>query len=201
MEPAGKTSEEVKIPKLKLNGQNWKIYHAKVVEAAATDIMDLLGILAGWEPDDRSYDWECWDAILKWSFYTSVPISILCPIQKLNTVHEIFKFLVKCFHDPNPIVDPRVTSANNAKHDVHENSHAEPRESPVSENTATEWHVDAKRDEEDLSCTKDLTQGMEDPHTSREALAEGNSAESADGTSVLLTGTPHEMRNELQNSL
>ena len=32
--------------------------------------MDLLGVLAGWEPDDGSYDWECQDAILKWTFYT-----------------------------------------------------------------------------------------------------------------------------------
>ena len=42
---------------------------------------------------------------------------------------------------------------------------------------------------------------MEDPHASLETLVEGNSAESADGTLVLLTGTPHEMRNEPQDSL
>ena len=97
MEPTGKTSEEVKIPKLELNRQNWKIYCTKIVKAAATDIMDLLGVLAGWKPDDRSYNWECQDAILKWSFYTSVPISILHPIQKLDTAHKIFKYLMKCF--------------------------------------------------------------------------------------------------------
>ena len=62
---AGKTSEEVEVPKLTENGQNWKIYHTKIVKAAATDIMDLLGVLAGWEPDNGSYDWECRDAILK----------------------------------------------------------------------------------------------------------------------------------------
>ena len=119
MEPTGKTSEEVEIPKLELNGQNWKIHCAKVVEAAATDITDLLGVLAGWEPDDGNYDWECRDAILKWSFYTSVPISIICPIWKLNTVHEIFKYLMRRFRDPNPIVDPHATSTNEAKHGAH----------------------------------------------------------------------------------
>ena len=81
----GKTSEEVEIPKLAENGQNWKIYCAKIIEATATDITDLLGVLAGWQPDNGSYDWECLDAILKWTFYTSVPISILHPIRKLDT--------------------------------------------------------------------------------------------------------------------
>jgi len=47
MEPTGKTSEEVKVPKLTENGQNWKIYHVKVIEAAATDITEPLGVLAG----------------------------------------------------------------------------------------------------------------------------------------------------------
>ena len=42
---------------------------------------------------------------------------------------------------------------------------------------------------------------MEDPHASRETSAEGNSAESADGTLVLLTGTPRETQTEPQNSL
>ena len=170
-----------------------------------------MGVLAGWEPDNGSYDWECRDAILKWTFYTSVPISILRPIQKLDTAHEIFNYLAKCFHDSNPIVDPRATSANNAKRDMHENSHTELRESPVSDNTATEWHADAKRDEEDLPNTKDLpNRGMEhvdeenvrrkDLHTSTEASVTGTSAECADGTLVLLEGAPHETRNEPQNS-
>ena len=86
------------------------------------------------------------------------------------------------------------------------------RESPVSDDTATEWHVDAKRDEEDLPNTKDLpNRGMEhvdkenvrwkDLHTSTEASVTGTSTECADGTLVLLKGAPHEMRNEPQNSL
>ena len=154
----GKTSEEVEIPKLAENGRNWKIYHTKIIKAAAMDITDPLGVLAGWQPDDGSYNWECLDAILKWTFYTSVPISILCPIRKLNTAHEIFNYLAKCFRDSNPIVDPRMTSANDAKHDAHENLHTELRESPVSDNAATEWHASAEwNNEEDLSTTKDLS--------------------------------------------
>ena len=109
-------------------------------------------------------------------------------------------------------MDPRATSANNAKRDMHENSHTELRESPVSDNTATEWHADAKRDEEDLPNTKDLpNRGMEhvdeenvrrkDLHTSTEASVTGTSAECADGTLVLLKGALHETRNEPQNSL
>ena len=202
MEPTGKTSEEVEIPKLAENGQNWKIYRAKIIEATATDITKPLGVLAGWQLDNGSYDWECLDAILKWTFYTTVPISILRPIWKLNTAHEIFNYLAKRFHNPTPIVDPHATSANEAKRGTDENSNVQPKESPISENAATERHANAKLDEEDLSTTKDLsTRGMEDPHVSREASAEGNSAESADGTWVLLEGVPHEMQTELHSSL
>ena len=205
MEPTGKTSEEVEVPKLAENGRNWKIYCAKIIEAAATDITDPLGVLAGWQPDDGSYNWECLDAILKWTFYTTVPITILRPIWKLDTANEIFNYLAKRFRDPNPIVDPRTTSANDAKCDAHENLHTELRESPVSDDAATEWHANAKLDEEDLSNTQDVNGRnagcTEDPHASLETLAEGNSTESTDGTLVLLTGTPCETRNEPQNSL
>ena len=152
----GKTSEEVEIPKLAENRRNWNIYHAKIIEAAVTDITDPLGVLAGWQPDDGSYNWECLDAILKWTFYTSVPISILRPIRKLDITHKIFTYLAKRFHDSNPIVDPCVTSTNEAKRGMDENSHKEPKQSPVSENAATERHVNANRDEEDLLNTEDL---------------------------------------------
>ena len=207
----GKTSEEVKIPKLAENGRNWKIYHAKIIEAAATDITDPLGVLAGWQPDDGSYDWECLDAILKWTFYTSVPISILPPIRKLDTVHEIFKYLAKRFRDNEPIVDPRakksepsankVEQAGAATEDISADSKKQ-KESPMSKNAAMERHANTKRDEEDLPRTKDLsTRGTEDPRANLETSVEGNSAESADGTLVLLTGTPCETQNEPQNSL
>ena len=199
---ARKTSEEVEVPKLELNGRNWKIYRAKIIEAAATDITDPLGVLAGWQPDDGSYDWECLDAILKWTFYTTVPISILRPIRKLDTAHEIFNYLAKRFCDNNPIVDPRakksepsankVEQAGAATEDISADSEKR-KESPTSENAAMERHANTKWDEEDLPRTKDLsTRGTEDPCTNLETSAEGNSAESADGTLVLLTGTPRE---------
>ena len=198
MEPTG--SEEVKIPELAPNGRNWKIYRVKIIEAAATDITDPLGVLAGWQPDDGSYNWECLDAILKWTFYTTVPISILRPIRKLDTAHEVFNYLVKHFRDPNPIVDPRATSANEAKHGMDENSQAEQRESPMSENAATEWHADAETDEKDLPNTQDLPNrgtesvnswnvGREDLHTSAEASVTGRSTECIDMTKGVLHGT------------
>ena len=204
-----KTSEEVEVPKLAENGQNWKIYHTKIIEAAATDITDPLGVLAGWQPDDGSYNWECLDAILKWTFYTSVPITILRPIWKLDTTHEIFNYLAKHFCDNNPIVDPhakksepsanKVDGAGTAAEDI--SADLEKRKgSPTSESAAAETLASANRDKEDLSTTKDLTRGTEDPHVSLETLAE-DSAESADGTLVLLTGTPRKTQTEPQNSL
>ena len=157
MEPTG--SEEVKIPKLTPNGQNWKIYRAKVIEAAATDITNPLGVLAGWELDDGSHDWECRDAILKWSFYTTVPISILCPIRKLDTTHKVFKYLAKRFRDNDPI--PRANELQRVGTAVAAET---PENYPTSANAATEQHANAKLDEEDLSTTKNLsTQGTEDP--------------------------------------
>ena len=55
------TSEKVKISALALDGQNWKIFHAKLIEAAA--MQHVLGLLAGWEvePDnDESDEWDDW---------------------------------------------------------------------------------------------------------------------------------------------
>ena len=205
---AGKTSEEVEVPKLAENGRNWKIYRAKIVEAAATDITDLLGVLAGWEPDDGSYDWECWDAKLKWSFYTSVPISILHPIWKLDTVDQIFKYLAKRFHDSEPI--PR---ANEFQCAGTATAMETPEKSPTSADAATERHASAERNNEDLTTTKALTRGTEDvdngnigrtqdPHMSAEALAEGTSTKHAEMTPVMLKSVlPHEMQNRPQNSL
>ena len=103
-------------------------------------------------------------------------------------------------------------SANKAKRETRKNSNAEPRKSPVSENTAMERHANAKQDEEDLPNTQDLpNRGMEhvneenvtheDPHMSPEASVMGMSAECADGTLVLLESAPHETRNLPQDSL
>ena len=192
----GKTSEEVEIPKLAENGRNWKIYRAKIVEAAATDITDL----AGWEPDNGSYDWECWDAILKWTFYTSVPISILRPIQKLDTAHEIFKYLAKRFCDNNPI--PRANELQRAGTATVVEA---PDNCPTSADAATEWHAHAEWNTEDLSTTEDVNNGntgrTQDPRTNTEAPAEGTSTKCAEMTTVILKGVPHKMQNLLQDSL
>ena len=112
-------------------------------------------------------------------------------------------YLAKRFRDSNPIVDPRVTSANKAKRGTDENSHKEPKQSPVSENAAMERHANANRDKEDLLNTEDLpNRGTEhvdeenvrwkDLHTSTEASVTGTSTECADGTLVLLEGALHE---------
>ena len=213
MEPTGKTSEEVEVPKLAKNGQNWKIYRAKIIKAAATDITDPLGVLAGWQLDDGSYNWECLDVILKWTFYTSVPITILHPIRKLDTAHKIFNYLAKHFCDNNPIVDPctkNVKQASIAAEDISADVE-KPKESPTSKSTAAETLTSANRDEENLSTTKDLTRGTEDinsrntrcqdPRTSLEALAKVTSAKCTETTAVVLESAPHKMQNQPQNSL
>ncbi|KIM58353.1 hypothetical protein SCLCIDRAFT_28137, partial [Scleroderma citrinum Foug A] len=174
--------------------------------AAATDITDLLGVLAGWEPDDGSYDWECRDAILKWTFYTSVPISILRPIRKLDTADQIFKYLAKRFRDSEPI-----PHANEFQRAGTAAAAETPEKSPTSADAATERHASAERNNEDLTTTKALTRGTEDvdngnvgrqdPRTKAEASAQGTSAKCSETTTVVLKSTPHEMQTELQNSL
>ena len=205
---AGKTSEEVEVPKLAENGQNWKIYRVKIVKATVTDIMDLLGVLAGWEPDDGSYDWECRDAILKWTFYTSVPISILHPIWKLDTADQIFKYLAKRFCDSEPI--PRTNKFQRAGTAAVVEM---PEKSPTSENAAAETLVSANRDNNEDLSTKALTRGTQDVNDrnvgctkdlcmSLGASAQGTSAKHAETTPVMLKSVLlHEMQTKLQNSL
>ena len=97
----------VEIPALKLNGQNWKIYCAKILEDAAT--LDVLDVLAGWrtEPDDEdTNDWEDWyscDCSAKWLIYPILPPQLVTPIQELQTAHKIFVFLAHKFHDTDLI--------------------------------------------------------------------------------------------------
>ena len=111
------TSEKVKIPALALDGQNWKIFRVKLIEAAATQ--HVLGLLAGWEvePDNNESDeWDNWfgyDAIAKFLIYPTLPLELLRPIRKLRTVHEMFEFLAHHFHDHNPI--ERDAQMNKAK--------------------------------------------------------------------------------------
>ena len=63
----------VKIPKLTEDRQNWKIYHAKLLEVTAT--RGWLCKLAG-EPFDETYDWQGYDALLHKLFNYTVPINI-----------------------------------------------------------------------------------------------------------------------------
>jgi len=165
----------VKVPALTEDGQNWKIYRAKLLEHAATK--GWLNVLAG-KPDE---DWEGCNALLHELLHDTIPISIYIRLHR-NTMHQAFKHLAKRFRDCEPIADPRAkklaTCANEAKRHLS-------AEAPTSENAATERHAHAER--EDLPCTKDLTRGT--------------SAESANGTTVLLTGEPHETQNEPQDSL
>ena len=101
------SSEKVEIPTLALDGQNWKIFRAKLIEATATQ--QVLGLLAGWEvePDDEdSQEWDDWygyDAVAKFLIYPTLPLELLCPIRKLHTTHEMFEFLTHQFHDYDPI--------------------------------------------------------------------------------------------------
>lgn len=101
------SSEKVEIPALALDGQNWKIFCAKLIEATATQ--QVLGLLAGWEvePDDEdSQEWDDWygyDAVAKFLIYPTLPLELLHPIRKLHTAHEMFEFLAHQFHDYDPI--------------------------------------------------------------------------------------------------
>ena len=67
-------------------------------------------------------------------------------------MHEIFKYLMKRFHDNEPI-----PCANEFQCAGTATVAETPEKSPTSANTATEWHANAKLDEEDLSTTKDLS--------------------------------------------
>jgi len=192
----------VKIPALELDGQNWKIYRAKLLEHAATK--GWLDVLAG-ASDDGTSDWEGYNALLHELLHDTIPISIYIRLRR-NTAHQVFKYLTKRFRDREPIGDPRAkklaTCANEAKR--HPSA-----EAPTSENAATERHAHAER--EDLPCTKDLIRGTkdvndgnirrEDPRTSLEASAEGTSAERAEGPMAPCVAMPHETPNRPQNSL
>ena len=71
MEPTGKTSEEGRIPELTEDGQNWKIYHTKFLEVAATE--RLLSIIAGWESDNGSKDWAHRAEVARMLFLMTTP--------------------------------------------------------------------------------------------------------------------------------
>ena len=192
----------VKIPELAEDGQNWKIYHAKFLEVAAT--YDCFEVLAG-----RPYEGEDWDgcnALLCCTFMESVPPSIYFKIR-CRTAHENFKYLAKRFHDNDPIPCTNEVQCAGTATAVETSE-----KSPTSADAATEQHADAKLDEDDLSTTKALTQGTEDvdngnvrriqdPRMSSEDSAKGTSAKCKEMTSVVLKSMLHEMQDQLQDSL
>ena len=185
----------VKIPALELDGQNWKIYRAKLLEHAATK--GWLGVLAG-EPDN---DWEGCNDLLHELLHDTIHISIYIRLRR-NTAHQVFKYLAKRFRDHEPIVDPRAKKLATC---ANEDKRYPSAESPTSENAAT----GTEREDPPM---KDLTRGNEDvddrivgrkdlARTSLEASATGNSAESAETTPVVLESTPHETQKPPQDSL
>ena len=114
MGPTGKGSEENPIFELAEDGQNWKTYRAKYLEVAATKCS--LSIVAGWESDDGTKDWEHRAGVAQMLFLFTIPALLRCHIRQLRTAQEIFKYFTKLFGDSDPIEDPRakklVTSAN-----------------------------------------------------------------------------------------
>ena len=195
----------VKIPELAEDGQNWKIYRAKYLEVAATE--NLLSIVAGWESDNGSKDWDHRNRVARMLLYITLPPLLQSRIRLLENAREVFQYLAYYFLDAEPIADPRTKKLATC---TNEDKRHPSAESPTSENAATERLANAKRDEElDLPTkalnrgTKDVNDrnvGREDPRTSPEASAKGASAESA-GTLVLFESAPHETQNEPQNSL
>ena len=192
----------VKIPELAEDGQNWKIYHTKFLEVAAT--FNCLEVLAG-----RPYkgdDWDGCNALLCCTFMESVPPSIYFKIC-CRTAQENFKYLAKRFHDNDPIPHANELQCAGTAAAVEM-----PENYPMSANAATEWHANANSDEDDLSTTKDLTRGTEDvddrnvrcihdPRTSSEDSAKGTSAKCIKMTPVILESTPHETQDRPHSSL
>jgi len=190
----------VKIPELEEDGQNWKIYREKYLEVTATE--NLLSIVAGWESDNGSKDWDHRNRVARMLLYITLPPLLQSRIRLLENAQEVFRYLAYYFLDANPIVDPRAKKLATC---ANEDKRHPSAESSMSENAA----IGAER--EDLPM-KALTRGNEDvdngnvgrkdlARTSLEASATGTSAKSANGTFVLLTGEPHKTQNVPQNSL
>ena len=192
----------VKIPELAEDGQNWKIYCAKFLEVTAT--FDCLEVLAG-----RPYEGEDWDGcntLLCCMFMETVAPSIYFKIR-CRTAHENFKYLMKHFHNNDPIPCANELQCTGTAAAV------EMEKSPTSTNAATEQHADAKLDEDNLSTTKALTRGtqdindrnvgcIQDPHMSSEASAQGTSTNCTEMTPVMLeSALLHETQIEPQSSL
>ena len=81
----------VKIPELAEDGQNWKIYREKYLEVAATE--HLFSVVAGWELDDGSKDWDHRNRTARTLFYITLPPSFRLRIQPLENAREVFRYL------------------------------------------------------------------------------------------------------------
>jgi len=140
----------VKIPELAEDGQNWKIYRVKYLEVAATE--NLLSIVAGWELDDGSKDWDHRNKVAPMLFYITLPPLLRSCIRLLEDAREVFRYLAFYFHDCEPIVDPRTKKLATCANETKRYPSAE---TSTSENAAT------GADRENLP-TKDLSRGTKD---------------------------------------
>jgi len=187
----------VKIPALELDGQNWKIYRAKLLEHAATK--GWLDVLAG-GPDNRTNDWEGCNALLHELLHDTIPISIYIRLRR-NTAHQVFKHLAKRFHDRDPITDPRAKKLATCANEAKRYSSAK---TPTSENAATGADREDPPTKDLIRGTKDVDDknvGREDPRTKAEALSKGTSAKCTETTPVVLESAPHETQKPPQDSL
>jgi len=188
----------VKIPELEEDGQNWKIYRAKYLEVAATE--NLLSIVAGLESDDGSKDWDHRNRVARMLLYITLPPLLQSHIQLLQNAREVFRYLAFYFRDCEPIVDPRAKKLATCANDDKRYPSAG---TPTSKNAATGTGREdlpmkaLNRGNEDIN---DRNVGREDPRTSLEASAKGNSAKSA-RTTVQLESAPHKTQNVPQNPL
>ena len=73
--------------------------------------------MAGWEEYDGTNDWEGQDATAKFLIYPTLPLELLRPIWKLDTMHEMFMFLTRRFHDTNLIERGAETKAKTCTND------------------------------------------------------------------------------------
>ena len=165
MEPTGNTSEEGQIPKLAEDGRNWKIYHAKFFEVAATE--RLLSIIAGWESDNGSKDWAHWAEVARMLFLMTTSPLLRLRIRLFESAQQIFRYLTFYFLDFDPIEDPRAKklaiSANEAERVSAATECTQNSWNTLKHGRNSQWQRSHKWDnEEDLSTTKDLsTRGME----------------------------------------
>ena len=91
----------VEVPTLELDRQNWKIYHTRILEVAAT--LEVLEVLIGSEKDNGSDYWLGRDMKARFLLYPMLLPQLLDSILQLDTAHEMFMYLERKFHDTNPI--------------------------------------------------------------------------------------------------